>query len=197
MTSNTNKTKRVLYLILINCYFLSFSQVEDISDNPKITTENVQEINKSKELVTKYKIKAVEKPLNSKENDSNYLKSKWIELLGLLIAILAFFIPIYRYLSQKREEQKDKRFVTYHELIADLVDAPGGKIDRQIATIFELRNFPSYYELTKRIITDLTKQWSGIEGSDRLITEMSLTLIYINKKARWYNTLAYKVFRIK
>ncbi len=106
-------------------------------------------------------------------------------------------IPIYRYLSQKREEQKDKRFQTYHQLIADLASPPGGKLDRQIATVFELRNFPNYFELTKRIMTDLTILWRSDPQNARLVTELDLTLSYIEKKSKWFNKWAYKIFGIK
>lgn len=55
-----------------------------------------------------------------------------------------------------REYVKDKRFVTYHKLIDELVDEkshPSGKLmlDRQIAIIYELRNFPKYYKVTHRM----------------------------------------------
>ena len=127
----------------------------------------------------------------------NYIKSKWIELFGLLIALLALVIPMYRYLAQKRQEQKDKRFQTYHQLIADLVSPPGGKLDRQIATVFELRNFPNYFELTKRIMNDLTIQWASNPQSSRLVTELDLTLRHIEKKSKWFNLWVYKIFGIK
>jgi hypothetical protein len=133
----------------------------------------------------------------SNYNTFDYLKSKWIELIGLLIAVLAFFIPIYRYISQKREEQKDKRFQTYHQLIADLATPPDGKLDRQIATVYELRNFPNYFELTKRIMTDLINQWTNVTNTTRLITELNLSLNYIEKMSKWYNLWGYKIFGIK
>lgn len=165
--------------------------------------ETIQKKETIEELNSDFKNKEIEiknKKLESTESDNdilNYIKSKWIELIGLLIAVLAFVIPIYKYLSQKREEQKDKRFQTYHQLIADLANPPGGKLDRQIATVFELRNFPNYFELTKRIMTDLTTQWENDPDNKRLITELNLTLSYIEKKSKWFNRWAYKIFRVK
>lgn len=78
---------------------------------------------------------------------------------------------------------KDQRFRTYHDLLDQLVNEqryPDRKIklDRQIAIIFELRNFPEYFEVTKRIFEGLKEDWS--EGSPRAIKEIDLTLQYIN-----------------
>ncbi|MDZ7796380.1 MAG: hypothetical protein U5N56_04750 [Candidatus Marinimicrobia bacterium] len=131
----------------------------------------------------------------SQKTFKDYIKSKWIELLGLIIVILTVFIPLYKHFSQKREEQRDKRFKTYHQLIADLVTPPDRKLDRQIATVFELRNFPKYYELTNRIMTDLTDQWKNEPQNKRLIIELSLTLNYIKKRLKWYYRLINKIFR--
>lgn len=129
---------------------------------------------------------------NSELNIGQYLKSKWIELLGLLIAFLAFFLPIYKFITQKREEQKDKRFITYHKLIKDLVE-PDDKgrimLDRQIATAYELRNFPNYFDLTKRIFTDLKSQWEKDEKNNRIVAELSMTIAYIDVKSKWYSKL--------
>jgi hypothetical protein len=197
--------KKILLIILINFTIVSFGQKEkneNIKPNDyRETNVKTDTISKSvyleKIIKTKPNSSKLEKNPDKKNEISEYLKSKWIELLGLLIAVLAFFIPIYKYLSQKREEQKDKRFVTYHQLIADLVNPPGGKLDRQIATVFELRNFPNYFDLTERIMTHLTNQWSGDVRNQRLITELNLTVNYIKKMSKWYNKLVYKIFGIK
>jgi hypothetical protein len=85
-----------------------------------------------------------------------------------------------------REYLKDKRFHTYHELIDELVDEQRHpdkviKLDKQITVVFELRNFPSYYSVTKRILTDLKSLWIG---QPRIIKEIDLTLVFISKN--WF-----------
>ena len=189
----------MLFLIFIGCYCTSYSQA---GNNHKIPfTYKTQTTYPSKRFFCeiKSKLNNDEKEQNTEpiNNNIDYIKSKWIELLGLLIAFFAFIIPTYRYISQKREEQKDKRFRTYHQLIADLINPPNGKLDRQIATVFELRNYPNYFELTERIITDLKEQWKSDSRNDRLIKELKLTLDYIEKKSKWYNKLLHKIFGIK
>ena len=120
----------------------------------------------------------------------DYFKSKWIEIVGLLIAFLTFFLPLYKYITQKREELRDKRFQTYHNLIQKLVQPDDDGVlmlDRQIATAYEFRNYPEYYELTERIFTDLKEQWSSDDNNTRIVKELDLTINYINNT--WYKNI--------
>lgn len=52
-------------------------------------------------------------------------------------------------------------------------------LDRQIATCFELRNFPEYFEVTKRILSDLYLQWNKDDRNKRIVKEIKYTLKYI------------------
>ncbi len=103
-----------------------------------------------------------------------------IAAISLLAAIFGGIFTLVKF----REYIKDKRFNTYHSLLKDLVDGsnnPGGylKLDRQIAIIFELRNFPEYFEVTERILTDLRNDhW---KDNHRLSKEIGFTLAHINK----------------
>lgn len=81
---------------------------------------------------------------------------------------------------------KDKRFETYHQLIKELVDEQVNpdkkiKLDRQIAIVFELRNFPSYFEVSKRILKGLRDQWKDIQGVKRVIEEIDISLCYMSR----------------
>ena len=81
-----------------------------------------------------------------------------------------------------REATKDKRFQTYHDLIDQMVNEQRNidraiKLDRQIAVIFELRNFSNYYPLTQRILTDLKITWKD----PRIVREIDLTLDFISR----------------
>lgn len=106
-----------------------------------------------------------------------------IKVFGIIISLFGIIIPLYKFISEKNLKQKDLRFKTYHLLIKDLVepDKETGKImlDRQIATCFELRNFPEYFELTKRILNDLNLQWDKNDRNKRIINEIKYTLKYI------------------
>ncbi|SIN93229.1 hypothetical protein SAMN02745161_1253 [Halodesulfovibrio marinisediminis DSM 17456] len=81
------------------------------------------------------------------------------ELTGVVSAVLAA-IPLlwlaFQYILQKRQEQKNRRFETYHALIKELVEGEDSKgplfLDRQLAVVFELRRFVEYYEPSLRIL---------------------------------------------
>jgi hypothetical protein len=81
------------------------------------------------------------------------------------------------------EYLKDKKFQNYHRLIGELVDETSNpdrviKLDRQIAIIFELRNYSTYYPVTGRILADLREPW---KNQQRAVSEIDLTLDFISK----------------
>lgn len=108
----------------------------------------------------------------------NYL-NVYVGAITAVSAIVAGLWAVIKF----RQFLKDKRFDTYHTLIQELVDEqlhPDRKIklDRQIAIVYELRNFPAYYPVSSRILRGLKETtW---EGSDaRVLEEIDLTLSYI------------------
>lgn len=138
-----------------------------------------------------------------------YIKENLIEIVSIILAFFSLVVPIYRYLIDKGLQNRDIRFKTYHEFIKKLVQAElvetnpiriiskddtTGKTecqviegnryatmqDRQIAIIFEFRNFPQYFEVTKRILTHFQNQeeWKKYP---RIISEIKYTLTYIDK----------------
>jgi hypothetical protein len=117
-----------------------------------------------------------------------FLKGHWIELLGILLSYFGIILPIYQYLSQKKIEERDKRFITFHRLVKEFVEPDSQTeklyLDRQIAIAYEFRNFPEYYEVISRMLKDLKNQWTTSNNSktQRLLVEMDLTLMYINDK---------------
>jgi len=99
--------------------------------------------------------------------------------IGILITLATGFWALLKL----REYLKDKRFRTYHELIDWLVNETSNpdrviKLDRQIAIIFELRNFTGYYPVTKRILIDLKELWNT---QPRATKEIDLTLDFISQ----------------
>ncbi len=86
---------------------------------------------------------------------------------------------------------KDRKFKAYHHLIAELVDeqlAPDKKLktDRQIAVIFELRNYSGYFPVTKRILQGLKVDW---KDNLRVIEEIDQTIDFI---CRWWFVRKYR-----
>ena len=101
--------------------------------------------------------------------------------IPLLVVLIPLAYQVWQFLDQRKRELRDKRFEIFHRLIRDLVEPSEGritmKLDRQIAIIFELRNFPEYAEVTERILKGLRENWSkNTDNFARLITEIDLTL---------------------
>lgn len=109
-----------------------------------------------------------------------YFYGNWDKILGIIIAYFSLVLPIFRYLKDKRKDDRNKRFENYHKLLDDLLGGQPNsqvKIDRQIAILFELRNFSDYYPVTLRILDNLKNTWKEIP---LLVTEINLTEKYIN-----------------
>lgn len=111
--------------------------------------------------------------------------------VAVLISLITGGFALYHYISIKRSEEEARRFSTYHNLIQDLnigKDKDAQYVDRQMAIIFELRNFPEYYPVTLRILNRSLPRWRAfaITGSSPLSPylvpeEVVLTIKYINR----------------
>ena|SRR5690554_2748945 len=109
------------------------------------------------------------------------------------IAIIAAIIPIVwasvQYLWAKKQEIRHRQFETYHSLIKFLVQREDPNqpmmLDRQIAIIFELRNYKSYFPVSLRILKGLKESWSDYGPKDkrsRLHDELDESIRYIESK---------------
>jgi hypothetical protein len=97
-------------------------------------------------------------------------------------------VGVFRYMKIKSEESRQKKFKIYHKLIRELVE-PGDQnrsmmLDRQVAIVFELRNFKNYFPVSIRILQGLRRTWSN-PAYERLIEEIDLSIAYGEKKMLW------------
>jgi hypothetical protein len=126
----------------------------------------------------------------------DFIKDHLIELVGLILAYLGLIVPILQYLNSKKTEERDKRFNNFHRLVKELVDldpiTKTIKLDRQIATVFEFRNYPEYFDIIERLLLGLKENWAG--ESKRILTEIDLTLKYIRYKRIF---MLFRVFQRK
>lgn len=118
----------------------------------------------------------------------------WVSLnngaLAFFLAFVTAACALYHYISIKRAEERARRFSDFHQLIQDMNgDASGGGpyIDRQMAIIYELRNFQEYYPVTTRILVRARQRWAiknyGNGGLyDGIIKETDKTLSLIARK---------------
>lgn len=109
------------------------------------------------------------------------------DFIGIIIAFLGVVIPLAIFLISKSKEQRQINFEKFHkEVISGLSNQyKNVGLDQQIAIIFELRNFPEYFPVTKRILIDLKNFWKlsvlDEESLRRLNKEADETINYMNK----------------
>lgn len=104
---------------------------------------------------------------------------------SIIFGYITIVQPIISFIRTQRNANKDKRYEIYHELITTVAGGDGKaqlKLYRQVSSIYELRNFPEYYPVTKRILIGIKEESRVSEREDvkRLIAEIDLTLNYIN-----------------
>ncbi|MBX3586449.1 MAG: hypothetical protein KF796_07375 [Ramlibacter sp.] len=109
--------------------------------------------------------------------------------VGVLLGAVPTIWAIVQFILNKRAEAERQQFETYHSLIKQLVEREDPnqplKLDRQIAIIFELRNFKRYYPVTLRIFKGLKQDWAeyGPElKRSRLQEELDLAIEFIGRK---------------
>lgn len=102
-------------------------------------------------------------------------------------AAIAFAWSAVQFILVRRHEQRTHEFDAYHRLIKELVQPdPASQstwIDRQVAVLFELRNFPRYYPVTVRILNNLRGKFATDPKFcwPYLLAELDLTLQYIGE----------------
>ena len=120
------------------------------------------------------------------EDILNFIKDNQIELYVLGVTI-AFLFSIYKYYINRKTELYWKEFEIYHKLLKDLVqpEVENGTMyqDRQVAIVFELKNFKRYYPISEKILKELRKTW---KNNNRLVEEIDLTLEHIRCKNECY-----------
>jgi hypothetical protein len=111
------------------------------------------------------------------------------EFFGLVISFLALVVPLWQYINSKKKEQRLNNFTLFHgkviKVISNMDSSAGIGLYDQIAGIWELRNFPEYYPVIKRLLEFCIKKWERELNEkphfDALIQEAKITLEYINR----------------
>ena len=122
-----------------------------------------------------------------------YIVWKWANdnagALGIVLVVIPLAWTVYTYLTIKKQDLKERRFIAYHKLIQQLVERENPdqpmRLDRQIAIVFELRNFEEYFDVTLRILRGLKESWADYgpkEKRNRLREELDESIRYIERK---------------
>ncbi len=107
------------------------------------------------------------------------------EFIAILISFLGIVVPFWQYLNTKKKEQQQIEFANYHEKILPCLSNLYGNesLDKQIAIIYELRNYHRYYSVSIRILNGLKDKWVSENVEKRIIDEINLTLKHMGQ---WY-----------
>ena len=115
-----------------------------------------------------------------------FIKDNQIQIYVLGVTI-TFLFGVYKFYIRRKTELYWKEFEIYHKLLKDLVqpEVENGSVylDRQVAIIFELKNFKRYYPISEKILKELRKKWIS---NNRLIEEIDFTLEHIRCKNECY-----------
>lgn len=85
-------------------------------------------------------------------------------LLALSVAVIIAMSGLVHYISLRQAEERGKVYDRYHKLLDDLNAGPAGDppyLDRQIAVVYELRNFPEYFPVSLRILESYLPAWKA------------------------------------
>ncbi|WP_063647789.1 hypothetical protein [Aliivibrio fischeri] len=102
------------------------------------------------------------------------------ELWPLIVAFLGAGWAIYKHFDLKNREERRYNYKAYHELISDFTSGP--KMERQIVILYELRNYPCYFEITKDLLEHLLVRMENEKADESLIRQAKSTLELIKLK---------------
>ncbi len=115
--------------------------------------------------------------------------SNGIAAISIFGAAVAFVTSTVQQVIQRRDTRNERQFQAVHRVIEWVVarEMVHGQayVDKQAAAIFELRNFPRYYDFTERMLTRLRQKWEALlpdPAVEVLIEEIDLTLRHIRQK---------------
>jgi hypothetical protein len=117
---------------------------------------------------------------------AGFFSTNWDKIIGISLAFFTVLLPLHQFITSKNLGQRDKRFQSYNKLIDDLLSTEKPGLERQIAIIFELRNFKEYYPVTLRILEGLQQSLKDTEVAKkfpRVITEIELTKRFIKRNS--------------
>lgn len=123
--------------------------------------------------------------------------TKAFEFLGTMQGVIAVIFVIIAGIWQCWRFIKEWNFKNYHQLIKDLnqSDTPSEpiKLYRQVAIVYELRNYPRYFPVSKRILQGWldSQNKEAEEQFSSLYKEMELSIEFMNKSflKRWLGNL--------
>lgn len=106
--------------------------------------------------------------------------------LTVLITLIAGVYKFWQFVNVKREDARQRDYDNFHNLVEKLVvdrKESDGKpfIDVQIASVYELKNYPRYYSVAVCILQRMKNRLKGKDEQRDLIREIDETINYMGK----------------
>jgi hypothetical protein len=90
---------------------------------------------------------------------------KYVALISLAGAGVSFMVGLWKYLDQRKREDRTERFKVYHRLMQTIsaMDSAGNAcpLTQQLAAIYELQHFPEYAFASEPILKTFTSFLCG------------------------------------
>jgi hypothetical protein len=112
------------------------------------------------------------------------------ESIGIVVGFITVITPYIMFVLSKRKEQEQLYFQRFHETLMRGLSNRRGELglDQQVAILFELRNYPKYYSVIKRLLKFQINRWTKMLKEKphfkMLITEAEETINIIDKN--WF-----------
>ena len=123
------------------------------------------------------------------------------EFFVIVVSLIVAITPLALFFLTKRKEQQQINFERFHDSLMNGLSNQGGKLglDQQVAIIYELRNYPEYFPVIKRILISCAKRWEGEVKNkphfEQLIQETKKTIDFMKKN--WIHRQFLLVFKRK
>ncbi len=110
--------------------------------------------------------------------------------LTILITLIAGVYKFWQFVNIKRSDALQRDYENFHDLVGKLVvdrQQEDGRpfIDIQIASVYELKNYPRYYRVSSVILERMKFRLSGKPEQTDLINQIDKVHSYINKD--WFS----------
>ena len=110
--------------------------------------------------------------------------AKWFvankDLLAFVVTFIGAAWAAYKFFDLKNREERRHDYKAYHELIAAFTDG-GSALEKQMVILYELRNYPRYFKITKELLEHLLIRMEREKADAQLIKQANSTLEFINE----------------
>lgn len=105
-------------------------------------------------------------------------------VITIAVPVTIASITGYLHVRQRKTEDKRLEYKQYFKTIRKVANMNGyaESVQLQMASVYELRFYKRYYDVSYRILKGLKDKWSRSNAHTDIVNEVTLTMIYIKMK---------------